>query len=147
VILGIDTDVLVHWAMAGASEHAAVRRFLADQVRVHGVQLGLTAQVAFEFLHVVTDARRFEHPMAMPQAQAIVDTWWAGPEVKQIVPAPSVVPRTLQLMRELRLGRKRILDTALAATLEAAGVRRITTLNGGDYEAFDFLTVVSPPGA
>jgi predicted nucleic acid-binding protein len=42
------------------------------------------------------------------------------------------------------LGRKRILDTALAATLEAARIRRLATFNGRDFEVFGFLEVVEP---
>lgn len=41
-------------------------------------------------------------------------------------------------------GRKRILDTALAATLEAAGVSRLATLNGRDSQVFGFLEIVDP---
>ena len=39
--------------------------------------------------------------------------------------------------------RKRVLDTALAATLESAGIRRLATFNGADYAAFPFLEVVA----
>lgn len=144
MILAIDTDVLVHWAMEGAPAHTAVRRLLVREVRQHGARLGLTPQVLLEFLHVVTDARRFEHPMRMPAAQDVADALWNAPEAAQVLPVASVVPRTLELMRELRLGRKRILDTALAATLEAASVRRLATLNADDYEVFEFLELVSP---
>jgi hypothetical protein len=49
----------------------------------------------------------------------------------------------MELMDRLRLGRKRILDTAFAATLEEAGVRHLATLNQKDFEAFDFLEVVT----
>ena len=45
-------------------------------------------------------------------------------------------------MESLRLVRKRILDTALAATLESAKVRRLATLNPGDFKAFPFLEIV-----
>lgn len=51
------------------------------------------------------------------------------------------------LLREHRLGRKRILDTALAAALEAGGVRRLATYNVRDYQCFPFLEPVSPPSA
>ena len=47
------------------------------------------------------------------------------------------------MIRTLNLGRKRILDTAFAATLEAAGVQRLATFNARDFAVFPFLEVVS----
>lgn len=41
-------------------------------------------------------------------------------------------------------GRKRVLDTVLAATLESAGVSRLATFNVDDFSVFGFLEVVSP---
>lgn len=44
-------------------------------------------------------------------------------------------------MEEFRLGRKRILDTYLAATYHEKGIRRIATGNAADFalfKAFDF---------
>jgi hypothetical protein len=47
-------------------------------------------------------------------------------------------------MERFRLGRKRILDTALAATVEMAGVSRLATLNARDFALFPFLELVDP---
>jgi predicted nucleic acid-binding protein len=146
VILGIDTDVLVSWAMAGSSRHAAVRQFIDREIRERGGRLGLTPQVVHEFLHVVTDQRRFENPLPMSMALRIARTLWESEEVVQILTTPEVLPRTLELMENLRLGRKRILDTALAATLETAGVRRLATFNPRDFGIFPFLETVEIPG-
>jgi predicted nucleic acid-binding protein len=144
LILGLDTDVVVHWAMEGAPHHRAVRGFVELQVSKHQHQLGLTPQVLHELLHVCTDPRRFDRPLPMAEAIDLVRALWDGEETVRIVPAPAVLHRTLELLTTLRLGRKRILDTALAATLEAAGVRRLVTLNGSDFRIFSFLAVVDP---
>ena len=97
-----------------------------------------------EFIHVVTDPRRFPSPLAMKEAVAKAREMWAASEVLRIHPAPEVVFRTLELLDSLSLGRKRILDTTLAATLELAGVRRLATFNRKDFEVFPFLELVSP---
>ena len=47
-------------------------------------------------------------------------------------------------MTRFRLGRKRILDTALAATMEAAGIKKLATLNKKDFEVFPFLELIVP---
>lgn len=70
---------------------------------------------------------------------------WSAEEVLRVLPTPEVMPRTLELMEALRLGRKRILDTALAATLECAGVHRLATFNPDDFAIFGFLELISAP--
>lgn len=81
----------------------------------------------------------------MNGAVRLVRQLWNAEEVVRLFPAPEVVPRTLELMESLRLGRKRILDTALAATLECAGIRRLATFNTADFAIFGFLDLVPAP--
>lgn len=69
---------------------------------------------------------------------------WGSPEVDRIVPDAAVVERALGLLRAHRLGRKRILDTVLAATLEGAGVKQLATFNPDDFGTFPFLAVTVP---
>jgi predicted nucleic acid-binding protein len=144
VILAVDTDALVHWTMAGAPHHRAVRELIEREVRDAGNRLGFAPQVIHEFLHVSTDPRRFENPLTMDAAILMARNLWNSPEVSRILPGPAVLPRTLELLEQHALGRKRILDAALAATLEAASVRRICTLSAQDFEVFSFLEVVHP---
>lgn len=142
--IGIDSDVLVHWAMEGADHHRAVRRFLEHQVRRQGKRLGLTPQVLFEVLHVATDARRFQQPLSMEQGIELVRTLWDGDEVVRVVPRPTLIHTTIELLHRFRLGRKRILDTSLAVTLYEAGIETLVTLNLRDFEILHFLNVLSP---
>lgn len=143
MILGIDTDVLVGWMMLGSSHHETTRELFRREIR-SGTRLGLTPQVIFEFIHICTDPRRFQRPLKMDEATATATELWNGKEVVQIMPAPSVVYETLDLLNKLYLGRKRILDTALAVTLKQAGVMRLATLNAKDFEVFPFLELVAP---
>lgn len=145
MILALDTDVLVSWAMTGSPRHEAARRLFDSEVRGRGGVLALTPQVIHEFLHVVTDGRRFENPLPMREALRMSGQLWSAEEVMRVLPAPEVLPRTLELMESLRLGRKRILDTALAATLECAGVHRLATFNPDDFAIFGFLELISAP--
>ena len=144
MIIGIDTDVLVHWAMQGAPRHRAVRRFVEVEVSKQDSRLGLTPQVLHETLHVCTDGRRFEKPLEMKTAISLLRDLWDAKETARLLPGPTTLHRTLELLDSLGLGRKRILDTALAATLEAAGVKRLATLNAPDFRIFPFLEVIDP---
>jgi hypothetical protein len=47
-------------------------------------------------------------------------------------------------MRQFNLGRKRILDTHLAAILHTSGVRRLLTSNPADFAVFGVLETVTP---
>ncbi len=142
-VLGIDTDALVHWAMADAPHHQRIRRCFAEEIR-QGGRLGLTLQVLQEFLHVTTDPRRFEHPLSMTEALRLSLELWTAKEVERLVPTARAHDRLCELMERLRLGRRRILDTSLAVTLEAAGITRLATLNGRDFAVFPFLQIVDP---
>jgi predicted nucleic acid-binding protein len=146
LIVGVDTDILVNWVMAGAPHHEGSRALLDREVRKSGNQLGITPQTLFELLHICTDPRRFEQPLTMEQALDWSQAIWDGAEVVRILPTASVLPRVVELMKEYSLGRKRILDTALAATLESSGVGKLATLNRKDFAVFTFLDLVSPEG-
>jgi hypothetical protein len=52
--------------------------------------------------------------------------------------------QTLQWMRKFNLGRKRILDTYLAAVLHAAGVKRLLTSNPKDFALLGVFEIVTP---
>lgn len=141
-VLALDTDVLVGWLHEESEHHAASRRLIERELADGETRLGLTAQVLFELVHVVTDPRRFETPLSMDEAVDLVRELWQSSDADRIAAPPRVLPRTLELLQEHRLGRKRILDTALAATLETAGIRRLATWNPGDYTVFGFLETV-----
>ncbi|HEY4590822.1 MAG TPA: type II toxin-antitoxin system VapC family toxin [Thermoanaerobaculia bacterium] len=145
MILGIDTDVLTSWLIEVSPRHRDARRLIEAEVRERGASIALTPQVVQEFLHIVTDPKRFKEPLTMPEAVERIWEIWDSEEVVRVLPTPEVLPRTLELMVDRQLGRKRILDTALAATLEFAGVRRLATFNPGDYKIFEFLELVDPP--
>ena len=50
--------------------------------------------------------------------------------------ADIAVARFHRWMRDHQLGRKRVLDTLLAATYRAAGVTSLLTLNASDFTVF-----------
>ena len=142
-ILGLDTDVLVHWAMAGSAHHVRVRQFLDRELQA-GVRVGISQQTLAEFVHVVTDPRRFQQPLTIDESIDIARELWHSSSVQRILPVAEVQDSVCDLMKKHRLGRKRILDTYLAATLEAAGIKRLATLNARDFRIFRFLDLVDP---
>ena len=80
----------------------------------------------------------------MDEAIGYSRSLWDAIEVVRLLPSGAVFHRTLELLSTLKLGRKRIVDTALAATLEVCSVERLATFNDKDFEIFGFLDVVVP---
>jgi predicted nucleic acid-binding protein len=64
------------------------------------------------------------------------ERWWAATETEQVPPTDVALVRFHDWMRRHQLGRKRVLDTMLAATYRAAGVTSLLTLNSEDFAVF-----------
>jgi predicted nucleic acid-binding protein len=94
-----------------------------------GSRLVFPALVIHEFLHVITDTRRFSPPLTMTEALDWMESFLANSSLDVLEPTPESLRQTLHWMREFNLGRKRILDTHLAAILYVAGVRRLCITN------------------
>lgn len=103
--------------------------------------MALAAQVLAEFCHVVTDAKRFERPLHMTDALELCELWWNAPECRQVTVDGDVGALLLTWMHTHRLGRKRLLDTLLAATYHRAGVTRLATTDWRDFERFEVFEV------
>jgi predicted nucleic acid-binding protein len=107
-------------------------------------RLALAGQVLTEFVHVATDPARFERPLSVPAAIERAEAWWTAREVRPVHPTDAAVTVFLDWIQEHRLGRKRLLDTMLAATYFAHGVSNIVTTNARDYSIFGVFQVHNP---
>jgi predicted nucleic acid-binding protein len=132
---GLDTSFLVAAEVAGHADHV-VARTLASSLRIKGDRFALSPQVLAEFVHIVTDARRFASPLTMPQALARAQVWWDASDVERVWPDDSGVAWFFAAMTKHQLGRKRVLDTLLASTFRSAHVTSLLTLNPADFEVF-----------
>jgi predicted nucleic acid-binding protein len=135
VIHGVDTSFLVAVEVSSHAEHAKVRSRFQALVKRRDT-FALAPQTIAEFIHVVTDPRRFSSPLTMDQARERAELWWNAAEVVHVFPTAESTLLFLGWLDEHRLGRKRLLDTMLASTLRADGVSSILTLNRGDFEVF-----------
>ena len=141
---GLDTNVLVYAHVAALPEHGVVREYLAGQLARRDVTLVVTPSVLHEFVHVVTDPRRFEPPVAMGEALALARLYLGRANVDCVATDAEALAEALALVERHRLGRKRLADTLLAATLLRHGVRQLVTCNPGDFEVFPALQLVDP---
>ena len=140
-MIGIDTSFLVAFEVSSHPLYEPARR-LAEHYQ--GESFGLAPQVVAEFIHVVTDSKRFEQPLSMNDAFARLRRWWNARETVRIAPGGAATGQFLSWMEDLHLGRKRILDTLLAATYLSAGISLIATTDVRDFAQFPGLHPLVP---
>jgi predicted nucleic acid-binding protein len=139
---GLDCNILIQLAFG---DHPANTRALAAvQAEIaQGSKLVFPSLIINEFLHVATDPRRFDPPLTMTEALDWVQDFLANPVVELIEPNRAATDQTLRWIRQFNLGRKRILDTHLAAVLHTAGVNRLLTSNPADFTVFGVIQAVA----
>ncbi len=141
--IGIDTTFLVEAEILGHPNHEKAREY-KQRIPDSPDTFAIAPQVIEEFIHIITDPKRFEKPLTMRQALNRSQQWWNSIEVEQVYINDHTVSWFLTWMERYGLGRKRILDTMLAATYFAGGVRSIITSNEADFSVFEELEVVVP---
>jgi predicted nucleic acid-binding protein len=138
---GIDTDFLVAAEIVDHPYHRqadVLMRRLLDE----GHDFALAPQTLAEFIHVATDSRRMPQPLAVADAVDRSEHWWQAEEVMHVFPDGRAIHDFTEWLRRYQLGRKRLLDTLLAATMRSAGVRRIITNNSRDFRIFGCFEIV-----
>jgi len=138
---GVDTDFLVAVEVRDHPLHLRANS-LVDQLLDENHTFAIAPQTLAEFIHVVTDARRMPEPLSINEAIDRAERWWQATEVVRVFPENEAAAGFLSWMREHRLGRKRLLDTLLAATFFRAGIRRMITNNGADYRVFGVFEII-----
>lgn len=134
-MIGLDATTLIAYEIADHPLHRSVRAGVRKCV-AEGERFGLSDQTVWEFLHVVTDSRRFRDPLTMDNALERAARWSNASEVNALHTTEEARGWTMKWMKEYGLGRKRILDTALAAVLYTHGISRVATANRSDFECF-----------
>lgn len=139
---GIDTDFLVAVEIHDHPFHhqadGLLRGLIAD-----GHDFAVAPQTLAEFIHVVTDAKRMPKPLTMAEAISRAEHWWQAVEVRRVFPEGQAAGNFLDWLSRHRLGRKRLLDTLLAATYQHAGIKRLLSNNDGDFRVFGCFEIVS----
>jgi predicted nucleic acid-binding protein len=143
---GLDTGFLVAAEVAEHTEHTEAKSTLTRLLGA-GDQIGIAPQVLAEFIHIVTDPRRFTHPLDMTAARQLAEQWWTAREVVQVFPDDGATRQFLDWIKQFSLGRKRLLDTLLAATYRQIGVHSLLTTNPADFGVFGGFVCITPKTA
>lgn len=141
-MIGLDTSFLVGLTIREHPAHSACLELFDTEIRGRQSSAAICAQVLGEFAHVVTDARRFAQPLGMDESLEICSQWWHAGECRIVEPTPHSFPLFVDWMQRQRLGRKRVLDTLLAANYRSAGIKRIATTNWRDFRIFGVFDII-----
>lgn len=139
--IGIDTTFLVQVSVREHPLHVSAVAQL-DQHLVAGDTFALAPQVMAEFIHVITDPRRFEYSLSMAQAREKAQAWWMARETERVAPTQECMDLFWHWMEEHKLGRKRLLDTMLAATYFGHQIETILSSNARDFHVFGCFRVI-----
>lgn len=140
---GIDTGFLVAAAVAEHPDDASTRLKLAGLLAA-GDRFALAPQVLAEFIPIVTDPRRFGQPLDMASARDLTEQWWTARDVDPAFPSEAAVRQFLDWLRQHQLGRKRLLDTMLAATYRQAGIVSLLTTHPSDFAVLGNFSCITP---
>ena|SRR5687767_982795 len=143
MIHGLDTGFLVAAEVTEHAEHTDARATLARLLGA-GDQIAIAPQVLAEFIHIVTDPRRFTHPLDMTAARQFAEQWWTASDVVHVFPDDGTTGQFLGWLQQFSLGRKRLLDTLLAATYRQASIQSLLTTNPADFSVFGVFTCITP---
>jgi predicted nucleic acid-binding protein len=80
----------------------------------------------------------------VPEAISRASLWWESKGIKQVFPNGETARLFADWMVRFQLGRKRILDTLLAATYLSNGIQSVITSNARDFEIYNTLEVTVP---
>ena len=138
---GIDTDFLVACEIVDHPFHAAADGLLRELLGGEH-HFALAPQTLAEFIHIVTDPRRMPVPLGVTDAISRAENWWQAEEVIRVFPDGNAVSDFFAWLRHHQLGRKRLLDTLLAASFRQAKVTKIISNNARDYEVLGAFEVV-----
>jgi predicted nucleic acid-binding protein len=142
-MIGLDSNILIQLAIRNHERNSATRQSLNSYLE-EGEVFGFPSSVVTEFLHVVTDERRFTPPLTMIQAADWMEELLSDPRFHLLRSTPESAHLTLAWMKRFSLGRKRILDTHLAAILHVNGIQRLLSSNPDDFAVFGVFALFTP---
>jgi len=139
---GIDTTFLIDLEIKESPRHERAMEIFNKWREEKNSFLVIYSNVFNEFLHVVTDSRRFINPIPMEKAVEKCWYWIDHQRVKVAYSNDDSLKRQLLWMSMHNLGRKRINDTTMAAAYAQAGVSKIITANPDDFEILNTFKVI-----
>lgn len=140
-MIGIDTCFLIDLYWQDSPRNKNARALFSKIANNESVKLAVYYNCFNEFLHVITDSKRFENPLSVSEAISVIDYWCDIDRVTVLYPDDTSFKRTLAWMNRYQLGRNRVNDTQMASCYLTSGVSSIITANPKDFEIFESFEI------
>ena len=140
-MIGLDTCFLIDLYWKDSPRNAKARELYSQIAKDETIKIAIYFNCFNEFLHVITDARRFENPFSVKEAISVIDFWCDLDRVTVLYPDDTTFKRTLAWMNMYNLGRNRINDSQMASCYLSNNVSSIITANPDDFEIFDCFEI------
>lgn len=135
-MIGIDACFLIDLYWQDSPRNKNARALYSKIANDETTQLAVYFDCFNEFLHVITDSKRFSNPFSIKEAINVIDFWCDIDRVKVLYPDDTVFKRTITWMNMYNLGRNRINDTQMASCYLSNNITSIITANPKDFEIF-----------
>ena len=140
-MIGIDTCFLIDLYWEDSPRNKNARSLFSKVANNESVKVAVYYNCFNEFLHVITDSKRFENPLSVSEAISVIDYWCDIDRVTVLYPDDTSFKRTLAWMNRYQLGRNRVNDTQMASCYLTSGVSSIITANPKDFEIFESFEI------
>ena len=140
-MIGIDTCFLIDLYWEDSPRNKNARALFSKIANNESVKVAVYYNCFNEFLHVITDSKRFENPLSVSEAISVIDYWCDIDRVTVLYPNDTSFKRTLAWMNRYQLGRNRVNDTQMASCYLTSGVSTIITANPKDFEIFESFEI------
>ena len=95
-MIGIDTCFLIDLYWEDSPRHSNAVSLFKAKAADRNVELAVYYNCFNEFLHVITDARRFENPFTMQEGLSVIDEWCSLDRVRILYPDVQAGPQQNQ---------------------------------------------------
>lgn len=138
----IDSNIFIYALNEQADQHNSAKKFLRQQSKFH---FFVTPQNILEIFNVVTDSKKFPSPLTPKNAQSSVKSIVDQDSCSLVFPSDNTWEITLKLALKYNImGKQKIYDCYLAATLLENNIEILYTANTEDFAAFPFLRTQNP---
>jgi toxin-antitoxin system PIN domain toxin len=110
--------------------------------------VGLPAVVLFGFVRVATNARAFETPMSVGEANECVRDWFKQPAVQTLLPHANHIEQTLSLLEKLGTAGNLVTDAQIAAiAIEHDAIVHTTDADFIRFEGLRWFNPITDAGS
>lgn len=144
-MIALDTTFLIDLYWSDSPRHEKAVYFynkLCEQAENEPEEIIIYYNCFNEFVHVITDSKRFSNAFTMEDALDIVDLWCNLENVRIVYPDEKSFSMAKAWLSIYSLGRNRLNDTNMAACYAQSGASKIITANPADFNLFQIFTVM-----